>query len=89
MQAYRRIPQVVHAMQLTDETAEIIAQWTGGDIVEEIDPRDSEKKYKAINVPTLSGNERLSQGQFLVRHANGQFELIGATAFMDQFEPDR
>lgn len=89
-QSYRRIKQIVHAIQLTEDNAPKIAAWCGGDIVEEIDPRDDEKRYQAINVPTRFGNQRLSLGQFLLKDPHtGQFSIVDASTFMSEYEPDR
>lgn len=59
--------------RVTEENAPFLAFWCGGTWITEIDPFDSEKRYRAVNVPTANGVERASRGDTIVKHENGTF----------------
>ena len=85
-QRYRLIPVSVEAIQLSVETAERAAVWTGGRIVEEIDPINSTKRFVALNIPTLEGVQRASDGDYVVRSLGGEFSVMRAREFERKYE---
>lgn len=85
MANYSRITESVEAEQLTADNAEDIARWCGGQVIRETSPRDPEDVFLGVNVPTLNGNQRLTQGMFLVKKEDGTFDLRGATAFLSEY----
>lgn len=87
MQVYRKKPVEVQAVQLTQENAEEVAIWCGGQIVTEIDTQDDSKRYAGINLPTLEGVTRVSEGDYVVKGSRGEFYRSKQEAFTDAFEP--
>lgn len=87
MQRYRLTPQFVEAEQVSPSTADAIAAWTGGIKIEEIDAVDSEKKFVAVNFPTLQGNKRASEGDYVVKGTAGNFKVMGKHQFQATYEP--
>ena len=87
MRTYRRRVTEVFAEQLTADNAETLARWSGGEIVDHIDPFDNTKREPAINMPTLDGNVRVQIGDYVVRTAQGQFSRCSKAEFENAFEP--
>lgn len=83
---YRLIVVKVSAWRVTKDNAEHIAQWCGGLARETIDPCDPERRIKHVNVPTLDGLKFASEGDYVVKHASGQFEVMGPHQFEMQYE---
>lgn len=73
MGTYRKKAVEVEARKLTPDTAEDIAQWCGGRLVEETDALDASLKYVGINIPTLEGVMRASEGDYVIRGVQGEF----------------
>lgn len=71
----------VEAAKVTAQTAHGIAEWCDGEIVEEIDPFDSSKRFPALNLETLEGRARASIGWYVVRSERGAFYVIWSTLF--------
>jgi len=86
MGSYQRKIETVDARQLTVDNVDILAQWCGGMKVEEKNPRDPSDVYVGLNVPTISGGLRVSQGDWLVKQENGVFVKYTAFDFNRQFE---
>ncbi len=80
-----RMKEVVEAMQILPETLERAVAWSNGREAEEICPEDANKKYVAVNVPTMRGVIRISEGDYLVKQA-GQFRKEYRRDFEDQYE---
>jgi hypothetical protein len=84
---YRLITFTVEAMQLTPERHDDAALWTGGMKVVETDPRDPNKKFVALNIPTVRGMERASEGDYIVKDAsNGGFCVVKKRDFEAKYE---
>lgn len=60
----------VQAVQLVSTNVQELADWAGGQVIEESNPFDPDQKFVAINVPTPTGMKRASHGYFLVHHWN-------------------
>lgn len=71
----------VQAMHMSPEMVQVISAWSGAVIVEEIDPLDTDQRYSALNVQTADGVKRASQGDYVVRHADGSFDVKKPTEF--------
>lgn len=88
---YRLIPVSVEAIQLTPESVQRAAQWCGGVEVEEIHPTDSSKRFVALNIPTLEGVQRASEGDYIVKElslvAKGRIRVMRAREFESKYEP--
>jgi hypothetical protein len=83
---YRTRPDFVEAYLLTPATADALAVWTGGQVVEEIDPTDSTKRYVGINIPTVAGVIRASENMFIVKHQDGHFGVMSSRDFAGKYE---
>lgn len=70
---YRKKAVAIEANELTKENAEAVALWCGGRLVEEMDAINLDKKYVAINIPTLEGVMRASEGDFVIKGVQGEF----------------
>lgn len=84
MKKYRRITSVLEAAEVLPETAEVVAHWCGGRVVEETNPTDRSDVYVGINVPTMRGVVRASQGDVIVRDNDG-FRVEKAHAFHQMY----
>lgn len=75
----------VEAAQLTEDNVDKIANWTQGQIVEEIDPITGEQQ-EGINVRTRDGyRTRLSRGAYVISTVDS-FLVVGASAFDQLYE---
>lgn len=83
---YRTRPTFVEAYLLTPVTANALAVWTGGQIVEEIDPIDRAKRYVGINIATIAGVIRASENMYIVKHQDGHFDVMSARDFAGKYE---
>lgn len=84
----QKLPRV-EARQLDKDNVDELAEWCGGTIVEEYDAIDPDVMQKGINVPTKTGNERLSYRGYLVHQDTGEFQVLSASEFQSQYEPVR
>lgn len=85
LKVYRPKPQEIHAMQLTVDNVDEIVGWCGGRAVVETDPATDEQQ-PGVNIPTVSGNVRVSLGQYVVRNERGRFSKYTQYDFERQFE---
>lgn len=80
IQKYNHIPVSVEAVLLTKENATEVADWCGGHVVDETDL--SGDPYVAIFYPTMDGNKRVGEGQYIARSAGGNY-LTYSKGFFD------
>lgn len=86
MSEYELRPRDVEARQITSwETAKAIATWCGGKVVEEIDPFDEKKTHPGVNIPTLEGIVRASEGDYVIRHKSGNFQRRSRFSFEQEW----
>jgi len=83
---YQLIAVAVEAMKLEPENVERVAVWCGGVEVQETDALDSTKKFVALNIPTLRGVERATQGWYVIRDRNGAFSTMSPEEFQNKYE---
>lgn len=57
----------VEAIRLNEGNAPAVAQWCGGELIEEIDPEHPEEIQPGINVDTTNGITRASLGMYVVK----------------------
>lgn len=86
-QRYRTDPEFVEAIPITPATIDIAANWCGGVIVQEHDPFDNSKTFVGLNVPTVSGVLRASEGDYVVRTQDGKFNVYQQRMFREKFKP--
>lgn len=72
--------QQVQSMLLTPELVTVVSVWSHARIVEEIDPHDSSKRYPALNVQCGDEVKRASLGDYVVKKADGTFDVMGPIA---------
>lgn len=63
----------VEAVRLNEENVEAIAEWSGAEVVEEIDPEHPLEMQKALNVQTPSGVARASLGMYVAKFGRNFF----------------
>lgn len=83
---YRRKPTEVHAAKLTSSNVTELAAWCGGRAIEDFDALTRDGRQIGINVPTLDGVERASEGDYIVRDEDGRFGVAPALLFLSEFE---
>jgi hypothetical protein len=66
---------VAEVREVWDNTAEEIAEWCGGVVVQEIDALDDTKRFLAVNVPCRYGVMRASQGCLVIKFDDGTFDV--------------
>lgn len=76
---------LVEASQVSEETYAEIATWTGGFVVDEVDP-DTGEIMHGINVPCMIGNQRASTDMWVV-FTGGHFHVLMPSAFESWYEP--
>ncbi len=84
---YRLIVSNVEAIEVTPDSVQRAAVWCGGRIASEIHPFDNTVRYVAINIPTLEGVKRASEGDFIIKSDDGSFDVMGGNAFRRKYEP--
>lgn len=83
---WRKKPVTVEANLLTKENAEAVALWCGGQVVTEINPRDHDDVYVGLNIPTLEGVMRASEGDYVIRGVQGEFYPCKPSIFTATYE---
>ncbi len=82
---YRLIQADVLAIQVRPDTVARALPWCNGQEREEIDPVDNKKVVVGINVPTLAGVKRASQGDYILRK-DGYFDVMCQSEFESKYE---
>lgn len=77
----------VEALQVTVATAKRIAEWCGGEVIEETDPVTSVVTL-GINVPTIAGIKRASDGDYVIMTPNGRFCPLDKDVFESAYARD-
>lgn len=83
---WRKKAVEIEANCLTKENAEAVALWCGGQLVEEIDALDSSARYVGINIPTLEGVMRASEGDYVIKGVQGEFYPCKPSIFAATYE---
>lgn len=83
---YQLIPVNVTAIKLTPESVERAAQFSGGIQVEEIDPFDRSRRFVALNIPTLYGMKRASEGEYIVKDQKGIITIMSPSEFESKYQ---
>ena len=76
----------VQAARLTEDNASEVAEWCGGDLIEEIDPEHPEEMQPGINVRTQTGFARASLHMYVVK-IGGSFYVAHNRVFENRYEP--
>ena len=83
---FQLIPVAVEAIRLDPTNVERAAVWCGGVEITETDALDSTKKFVAINIPTLRGAQRASEGDYIIKDRNGGFSVMSAAEFDSKYQ---
>ncbi len=86
MPTYKVKAAQIEARRLFADKVEDIAHWCGGGIVEETDALDATKKFVGINVPTLYGVVRASEGDYVTKNERGEFDASKPAVFQMTYE---
>lgn len=86
MGKYKSKPVEVEAFKLSHENAQELARWCGGRIVEEISPIGPAKIYVGLNIPTINGVVRASEGDYVIKDARGMFYVRKSYLFDEAYE---
>lgn len=77
----------VMAAKVTPETVDAIANWAQAQIVEEKDAL-SGAAIEALNVKTVSGRSRASNGTYVAQNPLGAFFVVPGAKFESLFKPE-
>jgi hypothetical protein len=86
MPKYRKKPVEVEAYLLKKTNADELAKWCGGLVIEEVNPADHLDIYVGVNIPTLEGTMRASEGDYIIRGVRGEFYPCKPGIFDDTYE---
>lgn len=75
----------VRAIMLRDDNADVLAKWSRGVQVEEIDPFDAEKKFPGLNVQCGDTVKRASLGDFVIKHEDGTYDVKTQLDFIKHY----
>lgn len=76
----------VQALEVNPETIDRLANWTQGQIVEEINPI-SKSTQEGLNIRKAKSQlKRASRGHFVIG-VNGNFYIVGPEGFHEAYEP--
>lgn len=79
------IQNEIEARQVTADDVIEVAAWCGGQVVEEFNPLTDES-HPGVNVPTLNGPMRASDGDYVVKEVGGRFGIYKKHQFEAKFE---
>lgn len=83
-----RLPgEIIEAAQLTKENVVEITAWCRGVEVVEYDAVNKENAYVGINLMTLAGPTRASEGDYVVKDSVGNFHVLMNHIFEATIEP--
>ena len=82
---YRLVEVFVEAVKLTADNVAVVAGWCGGRQVSEIDMFDKNTVFVAINIPTLNGVERASEGQYVLKDSDGVVSVMCSEEFEHKY----
>lgn len=85
-QLYQLITHTVMAMQLTPDRVLDAEMWTKGMQTESIDPFDGSKRFVELNIPTLKGVIRASQGDWIVKRDGEDFTKMSDQEFRNTYQ---
>lgn len=75
----------VDAVKLSQDNAEELEKLTDGVLVQEQDPFDSSKTMIGLNLPTMHGMRRCSEGDYII-YSSGWFYTRCAADFEENWQ---
>lgn len=84
-EAYRTKPNQIEAVKLTAENVDDLANVVGGRAVQERDP-ETGNVYVGLNIPTLEGTMRASEGDFVIHGTHGEYYPCKPDIFNHKYE---
>lgn len=85
---FRTRSEYIEAVKLTAQNIDEVAYWCGGQKVEEKDPDgDITKDKVGLNIATMEGTARVSEGDWVVREANRRFWKMNDFDFQAKYIP--
>lgn len=82
---YRTRSEYIEAVQLTADNVKEVTLWCGGYEVQELDPREETRNKVGVNIPTMEGTARVSEGDYVVRDANRRFWKFSEMEFQAKY----
>lgn len=76
----------IEAVELTKDNVDELSKWCGGRPVEMKDALDEEKTFVGLNIPTLEGTMRASEGDFIIKGLRGEFYPCKPDVFHAKYE---
>lgn len=87
MKQYKSVEIRVDAMKLSADNVDEVASWCGGQKVTEKEYTfDSSSTFVALNIPTLDGVKRASEGMYVVKSEHGNFRVMSRYMFEREFQ---
>lgn len=84
---YRSKQVVIEAQQLSKDNVDELAQWCDGRVISEIDAQDENIRFVGINIQTLEGVMRASEGDWIIKGTVGEFYPCKPGVFQNKYEP--
>lgn len=85
-QKYKLISHTVEAIQLCPDSSDRVAMWCGGMVIDEYDAQDKTKHFVAMNIPTIVGVKRASEGDYIVKDGTGVISVWKKNQFESEYE---
>jgi hypothetical protein len=76
----------VMAVRLTEDNAAVVAEWSGSELIEEIDPEHPEETQPGLNVRTPGGTKRASLHMYVIKFGT-HFFAEHNRPFEEVYEP--
>lgn len=83
---YRKKVESVQALQLSPASIDEAVRWTGGRRVEEKNPFDEDQITVGLNIPTMEGVVRASEGDYILQSWEGGFKVMSQQQFEELYE---
>lgn len=70
---FRKKPVEIEAMELTEEYADVVADWCGGKVSYVPDGTSLQVLQLVVLIPTLEGVMTASEGDWIIKDVKGEF----------------
>lgn len=81
MGKFRSRAKYIEAHKLTSTNVKEVTHWCGGIEVQELPLEEEGRTLVGVNIPTLNGTMRASEGDYIVRDENRHFSKMSADEF--------
>lgn len=84
---FRKRPVVIEAMQLTDDNAAELAEWSGGREASIWQPTNPPVLKARLVIPTMEGDRLAVPGDWIIKGVKGEFYPCKPDIFAATYEP--